>query len=78
MQWVRRYGKLSVVMVRKSFKGCGVTNVMCGTEDKLSNSDVEDDSDPFSDIPTEELTPVNYSVELDTDEETDTGPHEDS
>ena len=72
MQWVKEaWESLSAEIVRKSFKKCGITSAMDGTEDdQLFCSDTEEESDPFEDVPVEEHTTAD-PVQLDTDEETD-------
>ena len=53
MQWVKEaWEAVSAEVIRKSFKKCGITNATDGTEDgQLFNSDSEEESDPFLDIP---------------------------
>lgn len=64
MQWV------GSSYIRKSFKKGGLTNIMDGTEGYQLFC--LDESDPFSNIPTEEQpTSTSDPIQLVTDEETD-------
>ena len=83
MQWVKEaWAAVSADVIVKSFKKCGITNAMDGTEDEhLFNSDIENDpSDPFSDVPVPE-SPAHFNddpVQLDSDEETDSATAEEA
>ena len=76
MQWVKEaWQAVTPDVVRRSFKKCGITNNMDGTEDdQLFNSDVDDDeSDPFSDIPIQgsSVPSASAPIQLDTEEDTE-------
>ena len=76
MQWVKEaWQAVTPDVVRRSFKKCGFTNHMDGTEDdQLFNSDVDDDeSDPFSDIPIQgsSVPSASAPIQLDTEEDTE-------
>jgi hypothetical protein len=74
---------VSAETVRKSFKKCGITNSMGGTEDDQifasDNEEYVDDSDPFSDSEDsvqDTATGNGEPVQLDTEDETDNEPTE--
>ena len=44
MQWVKEaWEEVIPNRIRESFKKCGITNLIDGTEDQLFNSDMEDE-----------------------------------
>lgn len=48
LKWIKQaWDAISPDIIRKSFKKCGISNAIDGSEDNLFQNDDDDDTDPF-------------------------------